>query len=399
MPSRKKAQGRQNRARKEAIRTAELRTLWEPMALCSRSNHVAVPCEHMLTAPPKIPQEGPAVSFMNRMAGEGFFNRATSFPHEQMMSTCFSLSHRFPGVREKDNEHRALVIALLLRFLRNVFVRDSAIEGELWFHQRPQIEAVLCIMIYLLELHGTFSDNELVVRRAAKTSIELMYGNRRDVAKFVAKRLPCTCLKELHRAARTKVVKVGKKVFQSCAILSRRQPAQRKAQCFSRENDFIETTAHELFAGRTHKYRPLPPAFRGAATRAACRQRSVRPEAEQHCLPDVVVHGRAVVPARGAQEGVQLRDRQAAPSYPVPPAAARPQHLPQARLGPRHRPLVVGRRRAVVVSAVAVVVPPPLPGGGALPPPGGLSPLPSVLVPTPDPALPLDQATARGPRE
>mmetsp|Transcript_21074 Transcript_21074/g.49476 ORF Transcript_21074/g.49476 Transcript_21074/m.49476 type:complete len:278 (-) Transcript_21074:68-901(-) len=210
MPSRKKAQGRQNRARKEAIRTAELRTLWEPMALCSRSNHVAVPCEHMLTAPPKIPQEGPAVSFMNRMAGEGFFNRATSFPHEQMMSTCFSLSHRFPGVREKDNEHRALVIALLLRFLRNVFVRDSAIEGELWFHQRPQIEAVLCIMIYLLELHGTFSDNELVVRRAAKTSIELMYGNRRDVAKFVAKRLPCTCLKELHRAARTKVVKVGK---------------------------------------------------------------------------------------------------------------------------------------------------------------------------------------------
>ncbi|EJK69226.1 hypothetical protein THAOC_09534 [Thalassiosira oceanica] len=209
MPSRKKAQGRRNRAKKEASRTAELRSLWEPMALCSRSNHVAVPCEHMLTAPPEIPQDGPVVSFMNRMAGEGFFNRATSFPNEQMMETCFCLSLSFPGVKEKDNEQRALAIDLLLRFLRNVFVRDSRIEGGIWFHQRPQNEAVLCIMIYLLELHGAFSDQAVVVRRAAKTSIELMYGNRRDVVKFMAKRLPCTCLKELHRAVRKKVVKVG----------------------------------------------------------------------------------------------------------------------------------------------------------------------------------------------
>ncbi|EJK74777.1 hypothetical protein THAOC_03528 [Thalassiosira oceanica] len=212
MPSRKKARGRRNRARKEAIRTAELRSQWEPMALCSRSNHVAVPCEHALTVPPKIPQEGTAVSFMNHIAGEGFFNRATSFPNEQMMSTCFSLSRRFPGVREKDNEQRALAIDLLLRFLRNVFVRDAAMEGELWFHQRPQNEAVLCIVIYLLELHGTFSALAVVERRSTVMGAKLMCGNRRDVAKFVAKRLPCTCLKELHRAARKKLAKSGKRL-------------------------------------------------------------------------------------------------------------------------------------------------------------------------------------------
>ncbi|EJK53711.1 hypothetical protein THAOC_26789 [Thalassiosira oceanica] len=215
MPSRKKARGRQNRAKKEAIRKADLRSLWEPMALCSRSNHVAAPCEHLLAVPPKIPQEGPAVSFMNHMADEGFFEKATRFPFETVMDTCWrfvsDLSLLFPGVKEEedDGQHRALVIELLLRFLRNVFVRDSGIEGESWFHQHHNNEAAICCMINLLELHGTYSDWSVVVMRSAKTGEKLMLGNRRDVVKFAAKRLPCTCLKELHRATRTKVVKVG----------------------------------------------------------------------------------------------------------------------------------------------------------------------------------------------
>ncbi|EJK58612.1 hypothetical protein THAOC_21249 [Thalassiosira oceanica] len=219
MPSRKKARGRQNRAKKEAIRKADLRSLWEPMALCSRrSNHVAVPCEHLLAVPPKIPQEGPAVSLMNYIAGEGFFEKATRFPFETVMMTCWrfvsDLALRFPGVKEEGNEQRALAIELLLRFLRNVFVHDSGVQGESWFHQHHNNEAAICCMINLLELHGTYSDWSVVVMRSAKTGEKLMLGNRRDVVKFAAKRLPCTCLKELHRATRTKVVKVG--VCASC---------------------------------------------------------------------------------------------------------------------------------------------------------------------------------------
>ena len=63
-------------------------------------------------------------------------------------------------------------------------------------------------MIHLLELFGTYSDRNLVERRAIKTARKLR-GNRRDHVKFVSKRLPCTCLKKLHRAARKKVAKEG----------------------------------------------------------------------------------------------------------------------------------------------------------------------------------------------
>ncbi|EJK51293.1 hypothetical protein THAOC_29552 [Thalassiosira oceanica] len=207
MPSRKKARGRQNRAKKEAVRIADLRSLWEPMALSSRSDHEAssVRCEHTLTAPPEIPRKSTVVSFMNHMAGEGFFNRETSFSNEPVMKTCYSLSLRFPGVRKEDNE-RALAMALLLRFLRNVFVRDSAIEGESWFHEHHNNEVAICCMINLLEyrVHGDWS---VTASRATAAGNKFVDGNRRDTVKFVAKRLPCTCLKELHRAARKKVGK------------------------------------------------------------------------------------------------------------------------------------------------------------------------------------------------
>ncbi|EJK66096.1 hypothetical protein THAOC_13000 [Thalassiosira oceanica] len=206
MPSRKKAQGRRNRAKKEATRTAELRSLWEPMALCSRSNLVAVPCEHTLTVPPEIPQEGPAVSLMNYIAAEGFFQETllVNHPHDFILKAL----QRFPEVGEESE--RSLAIDLLLRFLRNVFVSVSRIEGEKWFHQIHGNEVSICCMIYLLELLGTYSDMSVVNRRAIKISNKLIGGNRRDVVKFVAKRLPCTCLKELHCSVRKKVEKVGR---------------------------------------------------------------------------------------------------------------------------------------------------------------------------------------------
>ena len=78
------------------------------------------------------------------------------------------------------------------------------------FHQRIANEVAICIMINLLELLGTYSDLTVVSRRSSKTGAKFASGNRRDVVKFVAKRLPCTCMKELHRAARVKVAKVGK---------------------------------------------------------------------------------------------------------------------------------------------------------------------------------------------
>jgi len=207
MPSRKKARGRQNRAKKEATRTVEHRTLWEPMVLRGNPGFVAVPCEHTLVVPPQIPQEGPAVSFLDALAGEGVLTGRKE-AHDPMRF-CVRSVFCFPRVWKEDNE-RSLAIDLLLRFVRNSFVRDARIEGESWFHQSPLNEATICCMIYLLELIGTYSDLDVAVRRSTKTGAKLAGGNRRDVVKFVAKRLHCTCLKELHRAARTKVAKVGK---------------------------------------------------------------------------------------------------------------------------------------------------------------------------------------------
>ncbi|EJK50984.1 hypothetical protein THAOC_29895, partial [Thalassiosira oceanica] len=146
---------------------------------------------------------------MNHIAGEGYFTKTALFPDAPAMEICFnSLSLCFPGVEEEGSE-RALAIDLLLRFLRNVFVRDSNEEGGKWFNQRRSNEVVICSMIHLLELLGTYSDMNVVNRRATRMGNKLVQGNRRDVVKSVAKRLPCTCLKELHRAARKKLAKVG----------------------------------------------------------------------------------------------------------------------------------------------------------------------------------------------
>ena len=115
---------------------------------------------------------------------------------------------RFPEVAAKESE-RSLATNLLLRFARNVFVHGAVAEGEKWFYDRFQNEMVICVMINMLEQRVTYSDMGVVRRRAAKTSCRLACGNRRDVVKFVAKCLPCSCLKKLHSAARKKVAKVG----------------------------------------------------------------------------------------------------------------------------------------------------------------------------------------------
>ena len=91
MPSRKKERGRQNRAKKETVRIADLR---------SHKLDAIPSCEHRVVVL-RIPQEGPAVSFMNHIAGVGFFSKATIFPNAPPMKTCFSsLSLGFPGVSE-----------------------------------------------------------------------------------------------------------------------------------------------------------------------------------------------------------------------------------------------------------------------------------------------------------
>ena len=209
MPSGKKARGRKNRAKKEATLTAAQRTLWEKTILRNNgasNNATASSCEHVLAVLPRIPQEGPAVSFMNSLAGRGFFSSAKRFTAEEL--SVKTVTRFFPKVREDESE-RSLAIDLLLRFIRNVLLHGSATEGETWFHERQQNELAICTMINMLELCGTYSDRNVVESRAAKVDYRLAGGNRRDVAKFVAKRLPCACLKKLHSAARKKLSKMG----------------------------------------------------------------------------------------------------------------------------------------------------------------------------------------------
>ena len=206
MPSGKKARGRQNRSKKEANLTAKQRSQWEPTIL-RNNNGVNDTCEHTLAVLPRIPQVGPAISFMNCLAGEGFFEKATRFTGTTDL--CFQSLMRFPEIREEESE-RSLAMDLLLRFVRNVLVHDFEVAGESWFRQRNRNEVAICTMIHQLELSGTYSDLFVVRRRSSKTGNKLIGGNRRDVVKFVAKRLPSTRLKELHRATRMKVGKVGR---------------------------------------------------------------------------------------------------------------------------------------------------------------------------------------------
>ena len=206
MPSRKKARGRQNRAKKEATRTADQRSLWEPTILRNNSFNIANR-KHLLAILPSIPQEGPAISYMNCLAGEGFFDKATHFSGD-ILDMCFRPLEHFPGV-QKDDTERSLATDLLLRFVRNVFLHDSMMEGESWFHDRAQNEVAICCTINVLQLLGTYSDPFVAKKRADKMVNRMVLGNRRDTVKFVAKRVPCTCLKELQSATRKKVAKVG----------------------------------------------------------------------------------------------------------------------------------------------------------------------------------------------
>lgn len=216
MPPRgKKARGRQNRAKKEATRAAreaDLRSLWEPTILCLGVNNGAnnvSSCEHMLAVPPQIPRQGPAVSLMNLIASEGLFDSATSFTGvDDPVDLCMRSLSRFPKVLAKESE-RSLAMDLLLRFVRNIFLHDSAIDGQSWFQQHHHNEVAICCVINMLELLGTYSDWNVVKCRAIKMNNRLAAGNRRDTVKFVAKRLPCSCLKELHIAVRSRVAKVG----------------------------------------------------------------------------------------------------------------------------------------------------------------------------------------------
>ena len=208
MPSGKKARGRQNRAKKEAILTADQRSLWEPTVIRDNDDTTTFSCKHMLATLPRILQMGPAISFMNCLAGEGFFDNATRFTCKAV-NLCFRPLVHFPGVRKDDTE-RSLAMNLLLRFMRNMFLHESVVARENWFKQKSrQNEVMICCMVNVLELLGTYSDPFVAKRRADKMVNRWVLGNRRDVVKFVTKRLPCTRLKELHRAAREKVAKVG----------------------------------------------------------------------------------------------------------------------------------------------------------------------------------------------
>jgi len=213
MPSGKKARGRKNRAKKEATLTAAQRALWEQTILRNSggasNNGTASSCEHALAVLPRIPQEGPAVSFMNLLARQGLFDKATRFTGVNPAKFCFEAVTRFFPEVWKEESERTLVTNLLLRFIRNVFLHASAIDGDDWFHQHPLNEVAICCMINALEICGTYSEKCVVERRAAKINHKLAHGNRRDTVKFVAKRLPCACLKKLHSATRRQLGKIG----------------------------------------------------------------------------------------------------------------------------------------------------------------------------------------------
>ena len=174
MPSGKKARGRKNRAKKEATLTAAQRALWDQTILRKNGgasdSATASSCDHTLAVLPRIPQEGPAVSFMNCLAGEGNFNKAIRFIEIDPTDFCLTTVMRFPEVRREDVSERSLATNLLLRFVRNEFLHNSAIEGENWFHQYRPNEVAICIAINALELLGTCSDMSVAKRRSFRMS-------------------------------------------------------------------------------------------------------------------------------------------------------------------------------------------------------------------------------------
>ena len=107
-------------------------------------------------------------------------------------------------------------------------------------------------MINIFELFGKYTNMFVVGRRAVKMNNKLVGGNRRDVVKSVAKRLPCTCLKKLHRTMRMKVAKVG-----ACFCCDKRFPRSQLRVCTgcmfvhycSRECQRVDWTRHKEAEG------------------------------------------------------------------------------------------------------------------------------------------------------
>ena len=260
MPSGKKARGRKNRAKKEATLMAKQSR--SGSRILRNNNGVNDTCEHTLAVLPRIPQVGPAISFMNCLAAEGFFDKATCFTGTTDL--CFRPLMRFPEVRKEESE-RSLAINLLLRFVRNALVQGSMIEGESWFQRHHHNEVAICGMIDALEILGTYSDLTVAKGRANKTSNKLVGGNRRDVVKFVAKRLPCACLKKLHGAARKKVAKMG--LCDGCLKQFPRSQLHVCTGCMyieycSKECQRANWSYHKQYCGRPEVMSPdLPPDY------------------------------------------------------------------------------------------------------------------------------------------
>jgi len=91
-----------------------LRMLWEPTVLSGGVNS-ASSCDHTVVLP-RIPQDGPAVSFMNHIAGKGFFDRATRSTGADPVIVCFQSLRDLPNDVLAEESERSLAIDLLLRF-------------------------------------------------------------------------------------------------------------------------------------------------------------------------------------------------------------------------------------------------------------------------------------------
>ena len=127
---------------------------------------------------------------------------------------------RFPEVREEESERRSRAMdLLLLRFVRNVFLNDSAIDGENWFQDRSQNEVVICIMVNVLELLGTYCDAFAVKRKECYYQDEQQVGGwRRSHCHHTAITLPSHCH---HTAISTKRLAVRRAPARDRSVCSR----------------------------------------------------------------------------------------------------------------------------------------------------------------------------------
>ena len=185
MPSRKRNKGKERKAKKEA--SCWWRRIAQPAPAAS--------CNH--GCPQLPPRDHPVSRFMATL--EARYGRKIA-----LVALLENLFTTHPEVWKND-EHRQMAIDILLSMGTNTILSTKGDEKN-----RFIMAWEVSFTSLLLDCYDGNGDFRYAYGCAQVKSPVYMNGGTRDILKFYSKRLPCSCLKEMHKEARKTLPKMSK---------------------------------------------------------------------------------------------------------------------------------------------------------------------------------------------